>query len=384
MKKNTYKIATISVAVVLASVGISREWKKQSDPSLLDSSFNHHFDALPLKGQLQEEKEPWSDSTWPNFKGGISAAPFSENTPPFQPVLLTRDELFQNTWGKDRGEKSGQRLTEKDLRAISPAEKFDLYRGRYDYPLTRLVLKSTSPQQPKWTGLSHGWAAASINHAEPARISVANADGVLLPFTSSDVKGLMSYYYGTYAYNKRQVKQLGERCKIGLLGLGKCSQDVNAGALHIVLANQIGLKERGFIVDRALSGEILNQPVVAYDSEILDRRTALRDSKNDAGQKMAKRSSSEVLLRTVIYLAAPIEPTLDAVIGTSRQKLQTLTYLYWLELDENQKIIGGRYENESELPPDFLWTVQAMKFDGDFSALNEIYTPAALKYVESK
>ena len=46
-------------------------------------------------------------------------------------------------------------------------------------------------------------------------------------------------------------------------------------------------------------------------------------------------------------------------------------YRYWLELDENDSIIGGSWVSEGR--PDFLWTQKVPEFYGYFERLKELY-----------
>ena len=78
-----------------------------------------------------------------------------------------------------------------------------------------------------------------MNEAEPAPVTMTNPDGIKIPFGSADVKALLDYYYAFYT--EGDTHQLGNRCSVPVwMGGGNCS-DVNAGAFHIVVANQIGL-----------------------------------------------------------------------------------------------------------------------------------------------
>ncbi len=43
-----------------------------------------------------------------------------------------------------------------DLKILSPAEKYDIYVGRYDYPTVQSEWKRTNPEDAHWEGLCHG------------------------------------------------------------------------------------------------------------------------------------------------------------------------------------------------------------------------------------
>jgi len=260
-------------------------------------------------------------------------------------------------------------MTPEQIAQLSPAEKFDLVRGRYDFPLTRWVLKSNNPDAPSWHGICHGWSPGSINHAEPAPVTITTQDGLVVPFGSSDVKALISYYYGVYAYGQRQVRQIGRRCNGGwIFGGSKCKDDVNAGALHVILANQLGLMNEGFVGDVTIGKEVWNQPIVGFSSKIVDERSPSR--------KSAPGTVREVRVQTKMNYTVEINPTWDPVVGTAKQKEKSKYFDYWLEINGQGNIVGGSYNAGSDETPDFIWTVKPMQFTGDFSILNEIYRPA--------
>ena len=48
--------------------------------------------------------------------------------------------------------------------------------------------------EPAWAGYCHGWAPAANRFEEPLPVTVRNADGVEIPFGSSDVKALLTYF----------------------------------------------------------------------------------------------------------------------------------------------------------------------------------------------
>ena len=135
------------------------------------------------------------------------------------------------------------RLSLEELKSLSPAEKFDLLNAQYSYPLKKAVAEIASPRRREWEGMCHGWAAAALNHPEPVPKTVTNKDGLMIPFGSSDIKALLSYYYA-YVEDPVSTHQMGRRCD----GKEHCDQDMNAGAFHIVLANKVGREGKGFFL----------------------------------------------------------------------------------------------------------------------------------------
>src|SRR5690606_22761883 len=100
--------------------------------------------------------------------------------------------------------------------------------------------------QSDWHGICNGWTAAALHHAEPAQVMLVNPDGIRVPFGSSDVKALLSFYYAVI--ESSSDGQIGARCSVGVQ-VSKACKDVNPGAFHIALANELGLHHRGFAIE---------------------------------------------------------------------------------------------------------------------------------------
>src|SRR5574343_122515 len=70
-----------------------------------------------------------------------------------------------------------QMLAQNPIDYLSPAEKYDLYIGRTDFPLTNYELKRTGIRTkkniPEWEGICHYWAPASYLFDEPGPITVS-------------------------------------------------------------------------------------------------------------------------------------------------------------------------------------------------------------------
>jgi hypothetical protein len=309
-----------------------------------------NFAALALKARL--ETKPWSDSYWPSKEGGIAARWNEANSNPFTYVSPTREQVAS--------------YTREQLAALSPAEKYDILLGRYDYPLVKSERARTSPNDPHWAGLCHGWAPAALHYKEPAAVTLKNADGVSVPFGSSDVKALLTFYQGQMAQTRTRF--LASRCNIdlaknpGSAQLREC-RDTNAGAFHVVLTNLLSRGE-GFIADVTRDLEVWNQPVYAFSTQVI------REQAPSAGA--APGTVREVVVQTQIRYGMEIEANW-APLGLN-QTSASRTYVYRLELDSAGKIIGGEWLTEDR--PDFLWAESRAEFAGYFGALGTLYKAA--------
>ena len=386
IKSRDLKLSVVSVTIVLAGLALSKGWEEYSDPKLLNDNYEYNLQKLPLNGEVKGSHTPWTDSYWPDNKMGIAHRWYK---PKCDKRASEEEKAKQDCDFKYKTPEYYQliRMSQEQLKKLSPAEKFDIYRGRYDFPLVKKMKEELGPNMPKWKGICDGWTPAALNHPEPKPVVRRNADGIEVPFGSSDVKALMSYYYSQEQDDEYQVNFLGLRCNSKLFGGKKCKDDVNAGAFHTILTNQLGLMNQGFAIDVPIrrAKEVWNQPVIAYKTRKLSER---KPSKDDfEKKKIHARTHREVLMETRLTYVSEFEPeergdpeaSWEPVVGTRLQRTKYQDYRYWLELDYNGNIIGGRYVDHENLdsPPDFVWTATSVsRFKGQFEKLNEIYEPA--------
>ncbi|NBX17181.1 MAG: hypothetical protein EBR09_07440, partial [Proteobacteria bacterium] len=66
--------------------------------------------------------------------------------------------------------------------------------GRFDFPTVQSERRRTSPAAAAWEGLCHGWAPASLEFNEPEPVTVTGENNIKIPFGSSDIKALLSWY----------------------------------------------------------------------------------------------------------------------------------------------------------------------------------------------
>jgi hypothetical protein len=330
---------------------LDRPWDGISDPLIMSSSFERKLHLLPLTGKVKKKNTLWSGHYWPLKQGNINYRWFAEN------------RLAFNYHSPNLSE--AKRLSLRDLAELSPAEKYDLFIGRYDYPLKNEVNLLANPKAQIWEGICHGWAPASMNHEEPRPKVMRNQDGLEIPFGSTDIKALLSYYYA-YGFNVRSTYQMGLRCDDGrVLHQDKnCDEDLNAGAFHIVLANRVGIDGISFIADIERWKEVWNNPVYSYQTVILKQGI-----KPDASA--APGTAHVVRLKTRFYYVDGGENSWQTVLQTPLQVVKHLDYEYELDIDSTGRIIGGEWKSKER--PDFLWLKERPKrFEGILKRLEEL------------
>lgn len=326
-----------------ADSALDLKWESYSDPSIMSSYYIKNFYQLPLEGKVSSKTRFWSGPYWPFKKGSINFRWYAKNKIGFQLNSPQRQNIHK--------------MTIPELAELSPAEKYDLLLGKYDYPLTKAVNTMADPNAYIWEGICHGWSPASMNHNEPTPKLLRNPDGIEIPFGSSDIKALLSYYYA-YLFRAPYTYQMGRRC-YNQWEEKNCSEDLNAGAFHIVLANRVGFEGKSFIADIQRFKEVWNHPIVDYQTFVLRE------------QFLGTKATKKISVKTILNVVDENDSNWQPILGTKGQKLITLNYQYDLHVNQNGEIIGGKWTSKER--PDFIWLMEKpRKFEGILYRLGDL------------
>lgn len=356
--------ALLPILAVLAAphAHADHKWNNGNDPRNLDGSYIFNFNKLIgyTQGDTSVDKDGkptykgWSESYFPKNRGYI-ADRWQDPAAKFK---------FKSYALPGRTAESIKALGKTGIDLLSPAEKLEIITGHYDFPLTRKLIKDTKPN-PKdwWKGVCDGWVTASLNINEPRPIVyVSKKDKIEVPLGASDIKGLLAYYYAKRY--EGPAWYVGKSCRANkklFLDIDGSCKDINAGAFHVVLVNEIGIKHRGFAMDRDATTQVWNQPILKYETAYGAPQAIISDNPSDDAR-------FQVPVKTTITFANELydtddedleddehsAPSYEAVLGTAKQKYRTKTYEYNLELDINHNIIGGEWTG-GDRHPDMIW-----------------------------
>ena len=342
----------VSFAHAQSQESILDAWKGFSAPEIMASGFVQKMNALPLEGSIVAGTKGWSGGYWASRKGGINIRWNSPSQEGFDYTSPSKSQVAK--------------MSLPELATLAPTEKYDLLTGNYDYPMRALAATAASKHAPDWAGICHGWSPAALNHNEPTPKVLTNPEGIKIPFGSSDIKALLSYYYA-FHHETDSSHQVGLRCFFGgwMGGAKACDDDLNPGAFHLVITNMLGLRREGFIADVDRFKEVWNQPVVGFKSKILADN--LKPSKG-----AAESAVKEMKVSTEFFYADESDnSTWEVAFGTKEQIISKKDYVYNLEIDASGAIVGGSWESDER--PDFLWNKEkATEFTGILSHLPEL------------
>ena len=377
----TKYLAFFASGTVLIACGVSpirdkslldATWNSLNDPARLNGvAMEAAWDRLPLEGAA--DQKGWSEDYWATFQGGITYR------------WIERDYAYPIL--------SADTITSDRLDDLSPAEKYDVFLKRLDFPTVqderrRTKIMKTVPGSaeydpnfsiPDWEGLCHGWAPAALNFKEPTKtVSVQTTVGEM-KFYPSDIKALLLYYQQHDDNRSTRTSMVSGRCATKFseldekLTAGEITHDqwnearetdacgdVNAATFHLILANELGVKKQGFVVDVTRDFEVWNQPVNSFKSKVsLDQA--------GAGPNAAEGTVRELTVETAMKYTIESEPSREASGSIEKTK----HYEYVLELDVNSRVIGGRWVSEER--PDFIWRETKPEFRGYFSKLKNLF-----------
>lgn len=321
--------------------------------------------------EVHLEQEPWSGHYWPIAKGVLGARMFDQN---FLDLTAWKDRLEYVQ--KNNFFSLYLNGNDKERAALAPSEKYDLVTANFEAGATVAMWLEGKPyfdrdgKVESWMGICHGWASASFMNSKPMRaVQVPAYDGKhKITFYPSEMKGLQSYLWSKAIINMRF---LGQRCNAKNPEMDEngrytdpICQDVNPGAWHIAVVNQLGVAKRSFVMDATVDYEVWNQPVFAYsysyfnvqNSKVYGNPEAamipIREFERDLFKKY-RSNKAKYIVGIAMRVGYTLENSAEQTTEPTEDNKKWVQYIYDLELDEAKNIIGGEWY--TNFHPDFLW-----------------------------
>jgi hypothetical protein len=286
MMGSTTLIVALTVGIVGASIPEKAvERHNEAFQQYWNTDFVWKFDDLPTKGTVPKFRVPYSGYIYPDTAGGTSS------------VLSKYDRAFNN------GRGMATSWERRDTTAFRKPTRTGGFFGLFGM---------TTMQTPSWHGHCNGWASAAIRHAEPQ--NSVRRNGVV--FTPADIKGLLAEIY---LYNDT-------------LNLAGIDFPMNAGTLHVVMANWIGRGSHPIGMEADPGEEKWNYPVYAY------------------AYSHAKRPHNRVEVK--MNMAYAKDSRGEAHQSPRNRRIKY--FHYSLDLNDEGEIIGGSFYRDSSRI-DMLW-----------------------------
>lgn len=276
--------------------------------------YETEFARLKTAAKVDAWRIPYSAAIYPERAGGLAAARSSTGT-----VLGKYDQAFH----------AGQSLAESyDRRRKTRTE---VRRGGL---FGRSRNRGYSDIEP-WEGYCSGFTASTIRHPEPLRAVDAAAVGGRLGvvFQPADIKALLSAIYN----RTRQDSYL------YVAPASSSSGGPNMGTFHLALTNYIGQAGYPIGIDRTKGREAWNNPIYEYQV------TSIRD----AGRRGDIAYKELVTKITYTWYGTDSVRQTNPDTGERQgQQSRSLSIRYYLELDPQGRIVGGRALSHAG---HFLW-----------------------------
>lgn len=319
-------------------------------------------------------EQPWSDTYWPIYQGQLGAryavSGFDDNDTWLDYFNFVAKDGARSGFGKN--------APADDL---SPAEKYDMLVGDAGWTLTNRMWDEGKEywdaygKVESWMGLCHGWAPASYMLPRPTNtIKVKSASGQIITLFPADVKGFASLLWGKAESPSHFI---GGRCYMKRTDIKKDPAsgrvlneecfNTNPGTWHTAVVNQLGVGRRSFVMDATFDYEVWNQPVVSYNYSYYNPQTnapgTLAESTipysaftKDKFSKFREKQNFSHIVGVSMYVqyGSEIIPNHSAPDDPKNDAINSVRYVYDLELDKNGKIMGGEWYSNGH--PDFLWT----------------------------
>jgi hypothetical protein len=322
--------------------------------------------------QGHTQYEIWAGSYWPIHQGLLGLRYADPDFPKSKDYLVNyNDHLLRPP----------QILLASGFTSrLSPAEKYDLLVGDSNWTLTKAMWArgQKSLQQygyvPTWTGICHGWSAATHMGVKAPRQSVVVTDVTgqhVIEFYKQDIKALMSYLW---AESSTDSIQAGNRCRqdsvlkdIYQRPIDASCLDSNPMAWHLAITNRIGLYQKSFVMDSTSGPEVWNFAVKGYDYSYFNPRTfvtthnlkaAIEPVQTMTTDKFKNYRSPRAKYMVGVVMDAFIPALISPSVNEARNdRTKSYNFVYDLELDEYYNIIGGEWHSATR--PDFIWSYGA-------------------------
>lgn len=328
------------------------------------------LDSLPKS--YRTKKHPWTHRSWKLQSGLIAGRYLSTKFNKLESFDSRLKYIQEYPMHKIAKKLIFSTSTERDT--LSPAEKYDLLVGDMNSTLSMSMWRHGQAQLREgpienWMGLCEGSAGAMAMTDEPVKniVLLDSEFGKKITFYASDIKALASLLYSEFVV---QVPILGGRCNRNQAnnltpGLALECESVNPALWHRMVLTLVGQKQDVLFMDHTVAREVWNTPVISYkfhyiNPQTLKKTTSLNEAlvSIDNFTSDTRMSLRNPQTRYIVGVQMEVQVaggTTYSTSGSQPATLNQLNYQYDLEIDSNNRILGGEWYSLTR--PDFLWTL---------------------------
>jgi transglutaminase elicitor/pre-peptidase len=279
-------------------------WDPVTDnPNAFASNLEYTLANLPREGVATNR--PWASSYWPSYEDSINVKWGGSSSD-------SAVAKYAKAFGLDPA------ATELKVSQFAGIERYRSTRTACDddsacnADIGESCAKRAGTSKgvciPTWWGICHAWSPLAVMMPEPKHEVSYNG----VTFKVNDIKAMM-----ILAWNSTESKFVSTRCEENTNELARdaygrpSSQECrnsNAGTVHTLLTNYLGLRHEGFVYDRTLADEVWNQPIRSYHVTMQDQVTARQANEllgvTAAGGRQTSASGS--VAKDVWYQATPV------------------------------------------------------------------------------
>jgi hypothetical protein len=327
-----------------------------NDPKLFfnHTSWTRSILALPTYNEVMTR--PWSGDYWPWRYGGISARYGKMDTRNKKYVVSIGMYAQPADYLANRNRTD---FSEYVNQYYSPAEKYDLYVGDYNFTLTRankFYGRKWGSDISSWMGMCHGLAPASYMVPIPLKaVNLTAADGhTRIQFLPDDIKALAVEFWANAKFENRLT--------------GKRTGYMNPASFFLILTNWVGRYRLNAAFapfhDMQIWNFGLSNYTIKYSNVITREEGIYSQSKVTLDQARSGNSFSKQLASFAPQGAAYIVGvkitvgyanfiTAKHVDVAPPRQIKTYEFTLALYLDERNQIIHGVWTSRKK--PSYIW-----------------------------
>ncbi len=337
------------------------------------------YNAAPDSFMPTVENAPWAANYFPMEDGGI-ASRYKDAVPELMAnyTLLNMDANGAKL-SKEETLQKIKAMSQDEIDALSPTEKYDILRGDFEFSATRWELQNRGPQRnpaPEgWEGFCNAMRAAGLIVPEPVNgITRKSKNGVTVNLDPADVKALIG---ATYFYVEKYAAIATPH-----QGTGLDKDAPNPGAFHIAM-NHLALSgEFPIVIDVENKGsQLWNEAVVGYERSMSEPKSLT------AAEKSANPNATQKV-KVEFTMKALAEIDLEETNGATKHKvaagelgINEIPYEYHLYIDDSGKIQGGKWLGTKW--PDFLWFPNGKGTDAENGGNTHLDFPTLLRWTKA-